>query len=63
MCAARVNRMYMKATTNARSTGSSSLMIETAESRIMAKSEVMEERHHYDLYSTRLRRIPYAKGY
>jgi hypothetical protein len=52
MHAARANRMYMRATTNARSTGSFSLMIEMAELIIMAKSEVMEERRHYGLYNT-----------
>jgi len=50
--AARANRMYMRATTNARSTGSFSLMIEMAELMITAKLEVMEERRHYGLYNT-----------
>ena len=44
--AARENRIYMRATTKACSTGSSSLVIEAAESMIMAKSKVVEERCH-----------------
>ena len=51
MHAARVNRMYMNATTSACSTGSSSLVVEMVESIIMAKSKVIEERHHKGLYS------------
>ena len=46
MHAARANRIYMGATTNARSTGSSSLVVEMVELMIMAKSKVIEERHH-----------------
>ena len=49
--AARANRMYMRATTNACVTGSSSLVVEMAESMIMAKSEVIEERCDEGLYS------------
>jgi hypothetical protein len=49
--AARVNRMYMSAITNACSIGSSSLVVETAELMIMAKSEVIEERRDKGLYS------------
>jgi len=55
-CAARVNRMYMSATINACSIGSSSLVVETAELMITAKSEMIEERRYEGLYSARLRR-------
>jgi hypothetical protein len=54
MHAARVNRMYMSATTNACNTGSSSLVVETAESMITAKLKVVEERHHQGLYGVDL---------
>jgi hypothetical protein len=54
--AARANRIYMRATTNAHSTRSSSLMVETAESTITAKLKVIEKRCHKGLYSARLRR-------
>jgi len=53
----------MRATTNAYSTRLSSLVIETVELMIIAKSEMIEKRHYYGLYNTRLRRIPFAKGY
>ena len=36
----------MRTTTNAHITGLFSLVVETAESMIMAKLEVVEERHH-----------------
>jgi hypothetical protein len=45
-CAARANRMYMRAITNARSTGLFSVVVETVKLMIMAKSEVVEERCH-----------------
>jgi len=38
--------MYMRAITNAHSTGSSSVVVEMVKSMIMAKSEVVEERCH-----------------
>jgi hypothetical protein len=46
----------MKATTNAHVTRLSSLVVEMAESVIMAKLKVIEERHHKDksLYSVDL---------
>jgi len=46
MYTVRAKSMYMRATTNARVTGSSSLVVEMAESIIMAKSKVVEERHY-----------------
>ena len=49
--AARANRMYTRATTNARITGLFSLVVEAVESMIMAKSEVIEERCDKGLYS------------
>ena len=45
-CDTRANRMYMRATTNAHSTGLSSLVVEMAKSVITAKSKVVEERCH-----------------
>jgi hypothetical protein len=46
MCAERVNRMYMRTTTNVHSTGSSSLMVEVMESVVTAKSKMIEERRY-----------------
>jgi len=46
MCAVRAKSMYIRATTNAWSTGLSSLVIEMAELVIMAKLEMIEERHY-----------------
>ena len=43
--AAKANAMYMSATANARVTGLSSAA-EMAKAMIMAKSEVVEERHY-----------------
>jgi hypothetical protein len=46
MCAARANSMYMRATTSAWVTGSSSLVVEMVKLVISAKSEVIEKRHY-----------------
>ena len=43
--------MYIRATANARSIGSSSLVIEMVESMIITKSNVIEERCYKGLYS------------
>jgi hypothetical protein len=42
----RAKSIYMRATTNAQSTGLSSLVIEMAESVITAELEMIEERHY-----------------
>jgi hypothetical protein len=43
--------MYIRAIAKARVTGLSSPVVEVAKAIILTKSDVVEERHHKDLYS------------
>jgi hypothetical protein len=52
--------MYMRMIANAQVTGSSSLVVEVAKAKMLAKLEMVEERCHKDLYS-QTQEDPYAR--